>query len=207
MIYVFLGIQGSGKGTQAAMLCKKMGFVHVNLGDLFRTHISNQTEIGKEAATYISKGLLVPDEVVFKVIDDTFKKTKKSLVLDGFPRNIHQAEHLIQHHKIKKVIYLELSDEIAMERMLARRLCVSCGIDFNLLSKRPIKDGSCDTCERQLVKRADDNEEAIKNRITLFHTETQPLKEFFNKLGLLVVIDANASIEDVDKDILDALGL
>ena len=207
MIYVFLGIQGSGKGTQAAMLCQKMGFVHVNLGDLFRNHIAHQTEIGIEAASYISQGLLVPDEVVFKVIDDTFKKTKKSLILDGFPRNLHQAEHLIKHHKIKKVIYLELSDEIAMKRMLARRLCVSCGIDFNLLSKKPKKDGACDTCEKQLIKRADDNEEAIKNRLALFHAETQPLKEFFSKLGLLVVIDANASIEEVDKNILESLEL
>ena len=207
MIYVFLGIQGSGKGTQAAMLCKKMGFVHVNLGDLFRNHIANQTEIGKEASLYISKGLLVPDEVVFKVIDDTFQKTKNSLILDGFPRNLHQAEHLIKHHKIKKVIYLELSDEIAMNRMLARRLCLSCGIDFNLLSKRPKKEGACDSCEKELVKRNDDNEEAIKNRLALFHAETQPLKKFFDKLGLLVVIDANATIEEVDKNILDALGL
>jgi len=207
MIYVFIGIQGSGKGTQAEMLCVKKGFQHVNLGDLFRSHISSKTEIGNEASSYISRGHLVPDEVVFKVIESVFEKYSKGMVMDGFPRTLQQAEYLDKKLKVDRVIYLELADKIAMERMLARRLCSGCGSVYNLLSKKPLKNGICDNCGKELIKRADDNEEAIKNRIKLFHVETQPLTDYFKNLGLLTVISADGDIEVINQNIVKALGL
>ena len=207
MIYVFLGIQGSGKGTQAATLCKSFGYVHMNLGDLFRNHIDSMTEIGKEALSYISQGLLVPDMVVFKVVESAFKQPNKGMVLDGFPRTLQQAKYLTEHYTINKVFYLQLDDDIAMERMLARRMCNDCGGVYNILSKKPIVEGICDVCGKPLVKRADDNDIAIKNRLELFHKETMPLTDYFTKLGLLAVIDANGSIEVVDQRVHKALGL
>jgi len=201
MIIIFMGIQGSGKGTQAQLFCKEKNYTHINLGELLRAHVSQKTDIGIKANGYISQGLLVPDEVVFEVIEDAINKPATGQVLDGFPRTTAQAEFLAKRHKIHRVIYLDLPDEKAKERMLARRSCPNCKIEYNLLSKPPQKADTCDVCGGPLVARADDTEALIQNRIDLFHQETKPLIDYYEAQGILAKVNAYGSISDIHNTI------
>jgi adenylate kinase len=205
MIIVFLGIQGSGKGTQAQLLCQTKGYTHVNLGELFRGHIINQTNIGQQAQSYLSQGLLVPDEIVFEVISGAIHTKDIGIVLDGFPRTLAQAHFLCDKYHISKVIYLELSDAIAKDRMLARRLCTQCKKDYNINYHRPIVEGVCDDCGGTVICRADDTPELIDNRIALFHHETMPLKDYYESRGKLSVVNTDADIDVIQSNILRAL--
>jgi len=205
MIIILMGIQGSGKGTQSQLLCRDKNFRHINLGELFRMHVSQQTEIGKRANGYISQGQLVPDEVVFEVIESGLTESSTGQVLDGFPRTIAQAEYLTQRHHIDKVISLDLSDEIAKERMLARRSCSLCKKEYNLLNNPPQKANTCDLCGGELICRADDTPELIQNRIDLFHKETRPLLDYFQKMGILQRVNASGLIDDIHREILRVL--
>jgi len=205
MIVILMGIQGCGKGTQSQLLCRAKNFRHVNLGELFRMHVSLQTEIGKKADSYISKGLLVPDEVVFEVIESGLAEAATGKILDGFPRTLAQAEYLSQKHQIDKVISLELSDKIAKERMLARRNCSMCKKEYNLQNNPPKTADVCDICGGPLECRADDKPDLIDNRIDLFHKETKPLLDYYQKMGVLSIIDASGQINDIHQEILRVL--
>jgi adenylate kinase len=196
MLYVFLGIQGSGKGTQAQLLCREFGYEHINIGELFRTHIKNQTEIGQKAAKYLAVGHLVPDEIVYKVLEAALSTLQEGYCLDGFPRTLPQAEYISKRYHIEKVIYLDLSDEIAMERMLSRRICSKCKRDYNTRNNLPAKPNICDTCGGKLICREDDTPELMANRLALFHSETKPLLAYFQMLRKVVIVNAATTIED-----------
>lgn len=206
MNIIVIGIQGCGKGTQAALVSEKRGWAHINIGNLLRKHIIENTELGKTAKAYIDKGELVPDELVYGVLDDAIRKSPQGFILDGFPRNLEQLDYLLAHYTIDKVIQLDLSDEIAIQRISARRNCVDCKKDYNLIFNKPANDGSCDVCGGKLVQREDDNEVAVATRLQKFHQETAKVIEKYKELNLLNTIDADQPIGEIQSQILQIIG-
>jgi len=202
MNIILIGVQGSGKGTQAELLSQKTGKKHINVGDIFRHHIEKNSRLGKTARSYMEKGLLVPDEFVMNMVKDALDEVKKGFILDGFPRNVAQCEFLLNRYPISYVFFLNLPDEIARERLMARRLCSNCKADYNLLFKPPEKAGICDICGGELVRREDDNETAIDKRIEKFHKKTQKVIDIFAEKDLLKVIDANQPVQKIHNEIV-----
>lgn len=195
--FAFLGIQGSGKGTQAVQLSVELNYQHINIGDLFRYHIKNKTPIGKKVQEIIQRGALVPDDVVFELVDNSTDEKAKGIVFDGFPRTIAQAEYLLKHYDLKKVFYLELTEKVAVSRISARRICQNCQENYNLNTQLPKIQGICDECGGKLIIRQDDRPEAIHKRFEEFYEQTMPLKEFFKTHGLLSVIDGEQPITEI----------
>ena len=206
MMYVLLGIQGSGKGTQARFLSKYLELEHISLGEYFRREVAEKTALGAVAHKYLSKGHLVPDKKVFQVVEDIFAGLGNGFIFDGFPRTLKQAEYLTNKHPVDRAIYLKLDDAIARERMKSRRICSNCRKDYNLLVNPPKVEGYCDVCNGAIVKRADDSNELIQNRLDLFHKETKPLIAYYEKIDKLSVVDAVGDIHDVFKDIIGKIG-
>jgi adenylate kinase len=203
---VFLGIQGSGKGTQAKLLAEQTGFQHINIGDLLREHISLATDIGKRVSRTITKGSMVPDELVYELIQASLHEECPGIIFDGFPRTLPQAEHLVKHYRLARVYYLDLSEERAIARMEGRRVCKDCGSNFHLVSHPPKQEGICDECGGTLITRADDAPAAIKKRIKGFFAETFALKSYFEKLSVLISIPADNPVSEVQSIIwADAL--
>ena len=205
MNIILTGIQGCGKGTQAEKLSREFNWTHVNVGALFREHLSQGTELGRKAKSYIDKGDLVPDELVFDVIASELDKAKEGFILDGFPRNLSQLEYLLEKYTIDKFIFLDLPDEVAINRISSRRQCSDCGKVYNILFNPPRKEGECDKCGGSLFQRDDDNEKAIAVRINKFYQETKKVVDRFKELGKLVNIDANRDIDTIYKDIVEHL--
>ena len=201
MIYVFLGMQGSGKGTQAKFLSKHLGLEHISLGEYFRKEIADKTQLGAVARKYLSKGHLVPDKKVFQVLEGIFARKENGFVFDGFPRTITQAEYLTDKYSVDKVIYLKLEDTVARERMMSRRICSDCKRDYNLLVNPPKIEGYCDECNGEIIRRADDTDELIQNRLDLFQSETEPLTDYYRKINKLAIVNAVGDINDVFEDI------
>ena len=206
-VIVFLGIQGSGKGTQAKLLADLTGFQHVNIGDLFREQIARKTPMGLQVQAVITRGDLVSDALVFDLVSSVLGSDCRGVIFDGFPRTLLQAEYLIKHYNVKKVYYLDLSEEDAIARIEARRMCSVCGKDFNLISRKPKVEGVCDSCSGTLIQRADDTGEAIKKRVKEFYQQTFSLKEFFCASGVLVEIPALLSITEIQEQISRDMGL
>ncbi len=201
-VIVFLGIQGSGKGTQADLLAERTGFQHINIGDLFREEVSKQTELGKKVQAIIAKGELVQDDLVFEIVNASLAKNCPGVIFDGFPRTLAQAEYLLRNYNVIRVYYLELSAEDAIARIEARRVCSSCGENYNILSKKPKQEGICDKCGSQLIQRADDSGEAIRQRVKEFYAQTFALKEFFANKGLLRELSARQRIAEIQREIV-----
>jgi len=201
-VIVFLGIQGSGKGTQAELLAERTGFQHINIGDLFREEVSKQTELGKKVQAIIAKGELVQDDLVFEIVNASLAKNCPGVIFDGFPRTLAQAEYLLRNYNVIRVYYLELSAEDAIARIEARRVCSSCGENYNILSKKPKQEGICDKCGSQLIQRADDSGEAIRQRVKEFYAQTFALKEFFANKGLLRELSARQRIAEIQREIV-----
>lgn len=195
--YAFLGIQGSGKGTQAEKLSDELDYQHINIGDLFRYHIKEKTSIGIQVRDIIHRGELVSDELVFDLIKESISPQSQGIIFDGFPRTIPQAQHLLRNFMLIKVFYLELPEEIAIKRISARRICRDCQQNYNLNTHHPKVEGICDKCGGELITRQDDSPEAIHKRFLEFYEQTSPLKEFFADSNLLSVIKADLSIEDI----------
>jgi adenylate kinase len=200
--YAFLGIQGSGKGTQAEKLSSALGFKHINIGDLLRNNIKLKTPIGIEANKIIQKGELVSDEMVFALIQNTIDERQKGIVFDGFPRTIAQAEYLLKHYNLINVFYLDLEEQSAIERISARRICSHCRENYNINTQPPKVTDICDKCGNKLVMRQDDKPDAMHKRFEHFYEQTLPLKKLFESHNLLTLLDANQSVDDIFKQIL-----
>jgi adenylate kinase len=207
MNIILIGIQGSGKGTQAKLLSEKYGWEHITTGDLFRRNIETATELGLKAKIFIDKGELVPDKYVFLIVKDALEKAVDGFILDGFPRNMEQVHFLQENFDIQQVVLLELSDDKAVERLMARRNCVKCKRDYNILFKKPQRDGICDICGGELVIRDDDTEKAIRKRIEKFHNETNQVIGYYIEKGLLSTVNAGQPVESIHNEIISRLGV
>ncbi len=205
---IIFGVQGAGKGTQAEKIVNEFGVCHISPGEIFRREISKQTDLGKEAESYIKEGKLVPDKVTNKVVAKRIKEPDclgDGYVLDGYPRNIAQAGFLDSIDEMTHVFNIKISDEEAVERISSRRICPRCGEIFNLKFKPPREPGVCDICGAELIQREDDSPEAVKERLKIYHTETEPLLDFYCAKDKLYEIDGERSIEDVWADIKKVL--
>lgn len=200
--YAFIGIQGSGKGTQAEQLSVALHYQHINIGDMFRYHIKNNTPIGNKVQQIINRGELVPDDVVFELVENSIDKDAKGIVFDGFPRTIQQAEFLLKHYTLLRVFYIELSEQAAYNRISARRVCSGCGENYNIKSQPPKLAEICDKCKSKLIIRQDDSPEAIHKRFKEFYLQTQPLKKFFESNNILTIVNGDLSISQVYEQIL-----
>lgn len=208
-----LGAPGAGKGTQAKMIAEKYGLPHISTGDIFRANIKNGTELGKEAKEYMDKGLLVPDELTVRLLLDRVAKEdcKNGYVLDGFPRTIPQAEVLDAEleklgEKVDYAVNVDVPDENIVNRMSGRRACLSCGATYHIVSIPPKKEGVCDVCGSELVLRDDDRPETVQNRLKVYHEQTQPLIDFYEKKGVLRSVDGTLPMEEVFGAITKILG-
>lgn len=213
MKIIMLGAPGAGKGTQAKMIAAKYGVPHVSTGDIFRANIKNGTELGMEAKQYMDKGLLVPDELTVRILLDRVAQEdcKNGYVLDGFPRTIPQAEVLDNAlnelgDKIDYAIDVDVPDENIVRRMSGRRACLSCGATYHIEHIPPKKEGVCDTCGNELVLRDDDKPETVKNRLNVYHEQTQPLIDFYTEKGVLKTVDGTLPMDDVFAAITAILG-
>lgn len=203
---VIFGIQGSGKGTQAKLLSEKLGYQHVNIGDLLRDQVARGTELGNVVQSVIARGALVDDDLIFRLIDSSLDKTARGIVFDGFPRTQIQLRHLEEHYTVRKAFYLCLDESEALARIGSRRVCGKCGENYNLLSKLPVKEGICDICAGDLIIREDDRPEAIHKRIVEFQKQTKGLTRHFEKEGTLSRIPAEKSMEEVFELMIKELG-
>ncbi|HJC22820.1 MAG TPA: adenylate kinase [Candidatus Eisenbergiella merdavium] len=213
MKIIMLGAPGAGKGTQAKMIAEKYGLPHISTGDIFRANIKNGTELGKEAKEYMDKGLLVPDELTVRLLLDRVAKEdcKNGYVLDGFPRTIPQAEVLDAEleklgEKVDYAVNVDVPDENIVNRMSGRRACLSCGATYHIVSIPPKKEGVCDVCGSELVLRDDDRPETVQNRLKVYHEQTQPLIDFYEKKGVLRSVDGTLPMEEVFGAITKILG-
>ena len=214
MKIVVLGGPGAGKGTQLMRISERLGMVHISTGDIFRENISKQTELGKLADAYISKGQLVPNEVTCNMVADRLQKEdcKNGYALDGFPRTIDQAVFLGNYLKENKedldaVINIEVPDPIIVDRLCGRRICSGCGASFHVIYTKPKTEGVCDNCGAQLIQRKDDQVDTIENRLKVYHDQTEPLISFYRSSGKLLTVDGDGSADDVENRILAALGV
>lgn len=210
MNLVLMGPPGAGKGTQGEILAKKLGIDTISTGVMLRTAIKEQTEIGKQVEKLINDGKLVPDDIMVKLVKERLQKPDcaKGFILDGFPRTTAQAEALTDSGvKIDKVLSLEVADDVIVERLSSRRECSKCGAPYNVISNKPKKDGVCDKCGGGLIQRADDNPDTIKNRLNVYHTQTEPIKAYYEKLGLLVTAQGEKELSDTTRNVDKALGL
>ena len=213
MKIIMLGAPGAGKGTQAKMIAEKCGIPHISTGDIFRANIKNGTELGAKAKEYMDKGLLVPDELVCDLVVDRIQQAdcEKGYSLDGFPRTIPQAEALENalnaiEQKLDYAIDIDVPDENIINRMSGRRACVGCGATYHVLFNPTKVEGKCDVCGESLILRDDDKPETVKKRLDVYHTQTQPLIDFYTERKVLVEIDGTQSMDKVFDDIMKILG-
>lgn len=207
--YVIMGVQGCGKGTQAKMLSKEFGLVHISVGDIFRWNIQSHTKLAAQVQRIIARGELVTDEVVESIVDRRLREHdwNYGFILDGFPRSASQASFFLESYDIDAVIHIEVPDAVVMERVLSRRLCSGCGLDYNLIHHRPEIPDTCDVCGAPLVTRPDDTEEAIRKRLKEYHTKTEPVLDLFRRKALVITVDGTAKPEAVQREIVMKLGL
>ena len=213
MKIIMLGAPGAGKGTQAKQIADKYGVPHISTGDIFRANIKNGTELGKKAKEYMDKGLLVPDELVCDLVVDRIQQAdcEKGYILDGFPRTIPQAEALEAalnaiEQKLDYAIDIDVPDENIINRMSGRRACVGCGATYHVLFNPTKVEGKCDVCGESLILRDDDKPETVKKRLDVYHTQTQPLIDFYTERKVLVEVDGTQSMDKVFDDIMKILG-
>ena len=213
MKVIMLGAPGAGKGTQAMKIAEKYQIPHISTGDIFRANIKEGTELGKKAKSYMDQGQLVPDELTLELIMDRFQNPDcaNGYVLDGFPRTIPQAEALTEAlakkgETIDYAINVEVPDENIINRMGGRRACLACGSTYHIVYAPTRVEGICDRCGEKLVLRDDDKPETVKNRLNVYHNQTQPLIEYYTRQGKLAEVDGTQSMEDVFNAIVKILG-
>lgn len=199
MKFVFLGPPGAGKGTQAKILSKKINIPAISTGDIFRDNIKDQTELGKNAVEYTSKGLLVPDHVTNGMVEQRLMKMDcaNGFILDGYPRTINQAKFLDEIETIDKVINFVLTDEEVIRRISGRRTCNDCNAIYHIDFLKSKKKGVCDKCNIKLIQREDDKPMAVKKRLQVYKKQTEPLIEYYTKKGILVNVDSSPTIKEI----------
>ncbi|GAA2397254.1 adenylate kinase [Streptomyces coeruleofuscus] len=213
MRIVLVGPPGAGKGTQAAFLAKNLLIPHISTGDLFRANISRQTELGKLAKSYMDAGNLVPDEVTIAMAKDRMEQpdAENGFLLDGFPRNVSQAEALdelleTESMQLDAVLDLEVPEDEVVKRIAGRRVCRNESAHvFHVTYKPPAKEGVCDVCGGELYQRDDDSEETVRKRLEVYHTQTEPIIDYYKAQGLVVTISALGKVEDVTTRAMEAL--
>ena len=214
MVFIMLGAPVTCKGTVASLLQEKLGIKQVSTGDIFRKNIQEETEIGKIASQYISKGQLVPDDVTIKIVENRLNEddVQDGIILDGFPRTVYQAEELdkILERKGKKVdivINLTTPEEEILERIVNRRVCSNqeCKAVYNIVLNPPKQEGICDKCGSKLVQRKDDNEETVKSRLESYFKQTSPLVDFYSNKQVLVTEQVSKSVNKLGKDVAEEI--
>ena len=213
MKIIMLGAPGAGKGTQAKKIADKYQIPHISTGDIFRANIKEGTELGKKAKSYMDQGLLVPDELTLELIMDRFQNPDcaNGYVLDGFPRTIPQAEALTaalekNGETIDYAINVEVPDENIVARKSGRRACLACGATYHVVYAPTKEEGICDRCGEKLVLRDDDKPETVKKRLDVYHSQTQPLIDYYTKQGKLVEVDGTQNVDAVFDAIVKILG-
>ena len=207
--YVIMGVQGSGKGTQSQLLAADLDIVHISVGDIFRWNVQNHTKMGAQVRRVMAAGELVGDDLVESVVRDrlTQHDWNHGFIIDGFPRNGRQTEFFLESYDIDGVIELDLPDSEVRRRVLNRRLCAGCGVDYNLIANSPKVPGQCDPCGGELVTREDDTEEALAVRLRDYHEQTTPALEEFRRKEYVITVDARPAAEVVQRTIRQRLGL
>ena len=207
--FVIMGIQGSGKGTQAKLLADAFDLVHMSVGDIFRWNVQHHTKLGAHVRRIVASGHLVDDDVVEGVIRERLANHdwNYGFVVDGFPRNARQAEFFLESYDIDGVINLELPDSEVERRVLSRRLCSGCGLDYNLIAHRPEVEGVCDVCRSPLITRSDDTTEALAVRLKEYHEKTTPVIEIFQRKEFVAHIDATRSKGEIHTEIRERFDL
>jgi adenylate kinase len=208
--YVIMGVQGSGKGTQSEMLASDLDLVHISVGDIFRWNVGHHTKMGAQVRRVMAAGELVSDDLAESMVERRLAEHdwNYGFIIDGFPRNERQALFFLESYDIDAVIYLDLPDSEVHRRVLGRRLCAKCGVDYNLISDSPAVPGKCDSCGGQLVAaREDDTEEALAVRLRDFHEKTGPVLSLFRRKEYVISVDARPSKEAVQQEIRARLGL
>jgi len=207
--YIVMGPQGCGKGTQAKLLAKDFDMVHISVGDVFRWHVQNHTKLGAKVKRIMAQGELVPDDLVNDVMLERLEMHdwNYGFILDGFPRNENQALFFLERFDVDAVLLVDVPDAVVLERILSRRLCSSCGLDYNLIFHRPAAADVCDVCKGKLVARADDNLEAVKGRLADYHAKTKPILELFRRKELVVAVDGTRPVSEIQRELRRQLGL
>jgi len=205
---VFLGPQGSGKGTVIGKIKDKFQVPHISTGDMFREALKMGTEFGKKAQEYMNRGELVPDDVTCGMVKERIARDDciNGYMLDGFPRNLKQAEALADITNIDTAILIDVPEEVSLERLSGRRQCRNCGTIFHLKFVPPQVEGVCDKCGGELYQRDDDKPDAIKERLAIYRRETMPIAEYFQKAGVLVTVDGSGTPDEVANRVLEKLG-
>ena len=212
MKIVLLGAPGAGKGTQAALLSNQLGVPHISTGDIFRQNLKNETSLGKIAKEYMDKGLLVPDKITVNIVEDRLTNfdCRNGFILDGFPRNLVQAQSLDQvlvemGIRLDFVINFDVLDEVILRRLTGRRVCQECGQTFHIENEPPKEYDICDVCHSSLIQRVDDKEETVKKRLMTYHELTEPLFDYYRRGNVLVIVDATKQIAEISSDIEAAI--
>ena len=214
MNLIFLGPPGSGKGTQAVKVSEKLGLTHLSTGDLLREAVKNQTTLGKQAEEFMKKGELVPDTLIIGLIQDKINSGEldKGFILDGFPRTMPQAESLTEmllesDVTLDKAICFDLEDNVIIARMTGRRFCPTCQATYNVYVEgaKPLVDGKCDKDGTDLIIRNDDREDVVKNRLEVYHRQTEPIVKYYENSSILAKIDADKAPKEVFNSILEEI--
>ena len=210
MKIIFLGAPGAGKGTQADRLSVRLGIPTISTGAIIRSAVKNCTKMGLEAKKFIEAGELVPDDVVIGIVKERLSQSDcdKGYILDGFPRSVPQAQALDDMGvKLDCVISLEVSDDEIIDRMSGRRVCSGCGKTYHILHLPSSKGDECEDCGAELIVRADDAPDVVRSRLTVYHSTTEPLKEYYLNKGILCTVHGADSVEETTKRTLEALGI
>ena len=209
MNLILLGAPGAGKGTQAELLMEKLSIPGISTGNMLREAMRNGTPVGEKAKYYMDNGLLVPDEVIMDIVAERVAQPdcENGFILDGVPRTLAQAEALLERGvRIDHVVSIEIDDAVIEGRMTGRRVCTKCGASYHIVANAPKVEGICDHCGSELMIRKDDAPETVRRRLEVYHEQTEVLKDFYAKLGLLRLVEGNQTIEGANGDILVAIG-
>ena len=207
--YIIMGVQGSGKGTQAKLLAETLELEHISVGDIFRWNVQHHTKLGAQVRRSVAAGELVSDDLVETAVHRRLSEHdwNYGFIVDGFPRNQPQARFFLESYDLDAVILLEVPDQVVEERILSRRLCAQCGVDYNLISHRPAEADVCDVCGGRLVARADDTPQAVQGRLGDYHEKTRPVLELFRAKEVVVTVDATGPVAQVQTAINEQQGI